>query len=281
MNIDISKLSPTEQAELLAKLMQSAPEIIKALQAKKDKNRRLSKEEVEQVCIALRAGENIDEIATKYEITTVSVRYWADKLGIKMDGRKRKNILQVSPMQSIPKEKKPEPSPEIKLKKQLLHKRKYQREYARDHRALTIRKRHMNGELTPKGQARHDEMKECPFCFPDSPWVGREDEWISVNRARNMSAIEYAKRQEELKLKNAAKIPQDTVIAETTTVIQEIQQDEAMIIQIPSSQSIQKELQINEASRHKLPPKQQRRLEHKIHKKLNNATGGFVTQDLI
>lgn len=161
----------TEQKKLKAKL-KSLEVAEKKAKERSDPNRRLTKTEVARIKVMLQAGEEVKTIAKKSSTNIEVVRYWQDELDIE-EPYKLKDI----------KELKSKPI----------------RNFSDDDRALRLQKRNHDPEyahytLTSKGKERHDLMKKCPACFPDSSLsLSEYNEFV---RAGNFESVKFMRKKQ-------------------------------------------------------------------------------------
>ena len=161
----------TEQKRLKAKL-KSLEVAEKKAKERSNPNRRLTKTEIARIKVMLQAGEEVRIIAKKSNTNIEVVRYWQNELNIE-EPYKLKDI----------KELKSKPI----------------RNFSDDEKALRLQKRNHDPEyahytLTQKGKERHDAMKKCPACFPESTMsLSEYNEFV---RSGNFEAVQYMRKKE-------------------------------------------------------------------------------------
>lgn len=160
----------TEQKLLKAKL-KSLEVAEKKAKERSDPHRRLTKTEVARIKVMLQAGEEVKTIAKKSSTNIEVVRYWQNELNIE-EPYKLKDIKEL--------------------------KSKPMRNFNDGDRALRLQKRNHDPEyahytLTPKGKQRHDLMKKCPACFPESSLsLSEYNEFV---RAGNFESVQYMRKK--------------------------------------------------------------------------------------
>lgn len=277
----------------------------------KPAKKRLSKEEVEEIKIAIEAGEDNEYLAKKFGVSLEVINYWERKvIGADTELLSGKPSTGKARRVKLPKpetctedgcsnayfckglckthynkewwQKKHPPVPRLiaedrycqheGCKRESTHKglciNHYQIDWNRRHRDDIIKRRHdpksPSFSLNPRTKKRHDEERLCPFCFPDSPYAKSEktkDEYIKMQRRRNLETIAFAKSKAEGTKNDEA--DEEKPPNPEEVLIKELEK---------STDNIPK---VNIESR-KYMTKQERRKFHKQQKKWNEATGGYI-----
>ena len=169
--MDLTEIK-NEQRKLKAKL-KSLEVAEKNAKKKSDPKRRLTKTEVNNLKVMLQAGEEIKIIAKKSSTNIEVVRYWQDVLGINEESSYHKDMC--DNLRIVPKSK---PI----------------RSFSDSDKALAKQKRnhdptYKHYSLKEKGKKKHDLMRKCPACFPESTMsLSEYNEFI---RAGNFEAVKY------------------------------------------------------------------------------------------
>tara|TARA_B110000438_G_scaffold252108_1_gene256942 strand:- start:8604 stop:9350 length:747 start_codon:yes stop_codon:yes gene_type:complete len=164
------------EQKLLKARLKSLEVAEKKARERSDPNRRLTKTEVEKIKIMLQAGEEVKIIAKKSSTNIEVVRYWQGEL----------NISEEKPYQ-------------LKDIKELKSKPSYV--FSDTEKALKIQKRNHDPNyshytLKEKGKQRHDLLKKCPACFPESTML--LSEYNEFVRAGNFESVRYMRKKESI-----------------------------------------------------------------------------------
>ena len=242
----------TEQKKLKAKL-KSLEVAEKKAKERSDPNRRLTKTEVARIKVMLQAGEEVKTIAKKSSTNIEVVRYWQDELDIE-EPYKLKDIKEL--------------------------KSKPLRSFSDGEKALRLQKRNHDPEyahytLTPKGKQRHDLMKKCPACFPESNLsLSEYNEFV---RSGNFEAVQFMRK----KVKKEAK-PNKTLISSDKMNIDSQLSDTKNGIFIDEDDAITPEQTVAERTWHpkenKTAERKMTKRERKLIKQMNNVPPEVIAE---